>query len=169
MHGIALLFAPLLLLGSADSAVETVDQSPVEATGTGSDDYYARLQSAAGQTPKRQQVRIRQRVILRVTPYRRLNATVRPRNVVERKIGKCIDLKEIAGVQPDVGRRLIFYMRDRSIVAGSLEKSCAARSFYSGFYVEPDEDGRLCIDRDRLQSRTGAKCKLERFRELVAE
>ena len=48
-----------------------------------------------------------------------------------------------------------------------LERACSARDYYSGFYVQRTSDGQICVDRDTLQSRTGASCKLSRLRELV--
>jgi hypothetical protein len=58
-------------------------------------------------------------------------------------------------------------MRDRRIVQARLERACRARDFYSGFYLARSSDGKLCVDRDTLQSRSGANCKLTRFRQLV--
>lgn len=123
------------------------------------------------------QVRIEQRVILRISPRpsrarRDLMAELpqtplRPR-LVERRMSKCIKVAGIAGVQAERGNRLVLFMRDRRIVAADLEKSCTARDFYSGFYLEPSEDGQLCVDRDRLQSRAGAKCQVSRMRQIVA-
>ena len=49
-----------------------------------------------------------------------------------------------------------------------LEKACSARDFYSGFYVEPSRDGNLCVSRDELQSRSGAKCELSALHRLEA-
>lgn len=123
------------------------------------------------------QVRIERRVILRISPRpsparRSLMAELpqSPLNsrMAERSMGKCVDVAGIAGVQPDRGNRLMLFMRDRRIVAAELEKTCSARDFYSGFYIERSEDGRLCVDRDRLQSRAGAKCQVSRMRRLVA-
>jgi hypothetical protein len=48
-----------------------------------------------------------------------------------------------------------------------LNRACRARDFYSGFYVERASDGRICVDRDTLLSRSGANCKLTRIRQLV--
>lgn len=85
----------------------------------------------------------------------------------ERKMGKCLSIAGIAGVQPNRGNRLLLYMRDRRLVAADLERSCRARDFYSGFYLARTEDGQLCVDRDSLLSRSGMNCKLTRIRELV--
>ena len=81
---------------------------------------------------------------------------------------KCIPVERIAGVQTGSGNRLLLFLRDRRIVTASLEKSCRARDFYSGFYLERNEDGKLCADRDKLQSRSGANCEIDRMRQLVA-
>lgn len=82
-------------------------------------------------------------------------------------MSECVPVKAIAGVQVDKGNRLILFMRDRRVVGASLESSCRARDFYSGFYVERNEDGMLCARRDRLQSRSGASCDVRHLRRLV--
>ncbi|MDD3798168.1 MAG: hypothetical protein PHE36_03210 [Novosphingobium sp.] len=122
------------------------------------------------------QVRIEQRVIIRIAPRRPSVApdilSDLPQGEVapqyeERKMGKCVPIKGIAGVQANSDNRLLLFLRDRRIVAINLEKSCRARDFYSGFYVEPNEDGLLCVGRDKLHSRSGANCDLDRMRQLV--
>ena len=122
------------------------------------------------------QVRIEQRMTIRITPSApRVRAPLRfdaPTREIgprfeERRIGKCVPVEGIAGVQPDSGQRLILFMRDRRIVNARLERACQARDFYSGFYLSRSTDGKLCVDRDTLQSRSGAKCKITRMRQLV--
>lgn len=122
------------------------------------------------------QVRIEQRVTVRISPRspverQSMMAEVpqapRPSRYEERKIGKCVPVSDIAAVQTGSGNRIVLYLRDRRMVSAKLQKSCRARDFYSGFYVERNKDGKLCVDRDKLQSRAGANCELERIRELV--
>jgi len=84
----------------------------------------------------------------------------------ERRIGRCLSINSISGVQPNGGNDLILYLRDRRMVRAQLERSCRSREFYSGFYVAGG-DGRLCVDRDQLQSRSGSNCKLAEIRQLV--
>ncbi len=84
-------------------------------------------------------------------------------------MGKCIALSSVAGVAPMEDDRLMLFLKDRRIVAANLEKACSSRDFYSGFYVEPRKDGKVCINRDKLQSRTGAKCELTRLRQMVRD
>lgn len=124
------------------------------------------------------QVRIEQRVTVRITPRssvprQSLMAEVQqqqisPPRFEERKMGDCIEVSDIAGVQTGGGNQLVLFLRDLTMVSARLEKACRARDFYSGFYLERNEDGKLCVDRDKLQSRAGAKCEIARMRELVA-
>jgi len=123
------------------------------------------------------QVRIEQRVVVRIAPQsptaRRnmlaeLPQRALPTRFEEADRAKCVPLEGIAGVQTGSGNRLVLFLRDRRMISVNLEKSCHARDFYSGFYVERHKDGRLCADRDRLQSRTGVRCEVEVMRELVA-
>jgi hypothetical protein len=123
------------------------------------------------------QVRIEQRVVVRIAPAspatrQNLMAELPQRPVPprfeERGKEKCVALQGIAGVQTGSGNRLVLFLRDRRMISVNLEKACRARDFYAGFYVEKNKDGRLCVERDKLQSRTGARCEVDTMRELVA-
>ena len=125
--------------------------------------------------PSGEQVRIQRRVILRISPAparQNLTAEAAPapvrQRIVERPAGDCIDSSNIGGVA-DRGDRLVMFMRDRRTLAARLEKGCSPRDFYRGFYMERSEDGKLCVRRDRLMSRSGAKCQVASFTQLVAE
>lgn len=122
------------------------------------------------------QVRIERQVTIRIAPRAR---SVQPNMFVgvptqaigprfaERRIGKCLPISGLSGVQPNGGSNLILFLRDRRIISANLERACRARDFYSGFYLASSGDGNLCVDRDTLQSRSGANCKLTRIRQLV--
>ncbi|KPH60452.1 hypothetical protein ACLIMP_08020 [Novosphingobium aerophilum] len=125
------------------------------------------------------QVRIEQRMTIRVTPRAQMPSP--PDMFVgmpgrdddgprfsERKIGKCLPMSGIAGVQPDGQSRLLLFMRDRRVIGAELERGCRAGAFYSGFLLSRTSDGQLCVDRDELLSRSGTTCKLTRIRQLVA-
>lgn len=123
------------------------------------------------------QIRIEQRVIVRIAPQRgrsRQNLLAQlPQRALstryeERKTDKCLPVERIAGVQTGSGNRLLLFLRDSKIISLNLEKACRARDFYSGFYVERAKDGQLCVDRDKLQSRNGANCEIDRMMQLVA-
>jgi len=123
------------------------------------------------------QVRVERRIIVRIAPSSdatraRLMAELprRPIRTAYEEIehGNCVTVADIVGVQPVQDDRLLLFTRDRSVISAALERSCSARSFYSGFYIERSEDGRLCVSRDRLHSREGTTCEVTAFRRLVA-
>ncbi len=129
----------------------------------------------AFRAPSAEQVRIEQRVTVRIAPRslsRQMLADLPTAPLAtrfkERKVGKCLSVKGIAGVQIGQDDRLLLFMRDRRLIGASLEKACSARDFYSGFYVDRGGDGKLCVDRDMLHSRSGSTCTVRKLRELVA-
>lgn len=120
------------------------------------------------------QVRIEERVIIRISPSspevrQRLQELAPRRSNSWREVSHdgCVRVGNIVGVQPTTDNRLLLFMQNRNVLAASLERGCDARAFYSGFYLEQSNDGRLCIDRDRLQSRAGVSCSLDTMRRLV--
>ena len=86
---------------------------------------------------------------------------------VERKIGKCLPINLIVGVQPVADDRLLLILRDDRMISAKLEKGCQARAFYSGFIVKRNADGEICVKRDALLSRSGASCQVLALRQLV--
>lgn len=120
-----------------------------------------------------QQVRILERFSIRISPGAPLPPPMvfelqqdSPR-ITERRIAKCLAVGQVATVRVTRDNRLLLFMRDQRIVAAELEKACRASEYYSGFYMARSADGQLCVDRDVLQSRSGASCKVRRWRELV--
>jgi hypothetical protein len=131
--------------------------------------------------PSTAQVRIEQRIIIRVprqslsrsslmpmAPPRRMPAPEPPR-FDRRKVGKCVAMRDVTGVRVIDDDMLVLFMRDQRMIEAELEKSCSAREFYQGFYMERSGDGRLCVDRDLLQARSGSKCEVNKLRQLVPE
>ena len=123
------------------------------------------------------QIRFEQRVIVRISPrgvgnrrnmLARLPTRANTTRYKERKAERCVPVNRIAGVETGSGNRLLLFLQDSQILSLNLEKACRAKDFYSGFYVEQNKDGNLCVDRDTLQSRNGARCDIERMMELVA-
>jgi hypothetical protein len=128
-------------------------------------------------SPVQHQVRIEERVIIRIGPSspaarermmallpRRSSAT----SFQEEKLDGCVAIDSIVGVQPAQQNRLLLFMRDHRILTAALERACNSADFYSGFYIEQRRDGQLCSRRDKLQSRTGASCKVAQLNRLVA-
>lgn len=121
------------------------------------------------------QVRIEQRMIIRIAPRlpgQMFTLPSRPQfppRFFERKTPKCLPITSIAGVQAESPGRLMLITRNRKLIGASLDKSCHARDFYSGFYVEQNADGQLCAGRDIIHSRAGANCAVTKLRELVPD
>lgn len=120
------------------------------------------------------QVRIERRVILRIAPHylasreTTLITPAPPTSMKEVKTKtRCMAINALVAVKPTEDNRLLLFLRDQKIYVASLEKLCSARDFYSGFYIEPSADRQLCVDRENIQSRTGALCKLTGLRQIV--
>lgn len=128
---------------------------------------------AAPQTAE--QVSIEQRVTIRINarpaPVRMddgfLDRDAREPQFIERKLGKCLPLNGIAGIQPVSSNKLLLIMRDDRLITAQLEKGCQAREFYSGLIVDRASDGQMCVQREELMSRSGAKCQIVAFRHLI--
>jgi len=123
------------------------------------------------------QVRIERRVIIRV-PRRRPRPITSLADIPkstpaptfsEKKIGKCLPMSNILGVQVSSERSVDLITRDRKRIRARLEKKCQAQSSYPGVYTEKSGDGKINRGRDSLHSRTSTKCEIKRFRELVPE
>jgi hypothetical protein len=132
-----------------------------------------RLLEEARRPSVENQVRIEQRVIIRIAPSspQRMEQSLAQLNrrsdrFEEERLGECVPINMIAGVAPQE-KRLLLFMRDRRILSAQLERACNPEDFYAGFYIER-QDGRLCERRDRLQSRAGASCRVTRLNRLVA-
>ena len=190
----AALLAPLALLlpaaGAVDAGLEAVEpiltetepsrltlpEEPAVPAFDPAETMVFEQISRSFQVPAENQVRIEQRVTIRIAP----RATAPPpdmlmdmpnrppeRRANERDIGRCLPIAGIAGVQVGGGNRLMLFMRDRRVVSAALERTCTARDFYSGFYVERNADGMMCVKRDTLHSRSGANCRLSRIRQVI--
>ena len=127
--------------------------------------------------PNADQVRIEQRVTVRISPRPApmplaVMSTSEARGggeirTIERKMGKCVPLNSVLGVQSGGGNKLVLFLRGQRLVSATLEKACQGRDYYSGFLVSQHSDGQLCVDRDQLLSRSGAKCKVQGYKEIL--
>lgn len=166
--------------GSTDLTPLPEPVMPAERSSMGFADIAKRQREAE----RAEQVRIEQRVIIRISPgpsgrgggpisrdpRRGFVADFAERQAprfAERRMGQCVPVGGIAAVQPDGPSRLILFMRDQRIVSAALEKGCNARDYYSGFLVERTNDGMICASRDKLLSRTGANCGMNKLRQLI--
>ncbi len=120
------------------------------------------------------QARIEQRVIVRFPNQPAPVSVARGDNrkaVIynEEKIGKCLLMDRLVASRPGPKNSLELVTRERQLIRAYLGDGCLAREFYAGAYVERSGDGKLCVDRDLLHARTGAKCEIDKFRLLVPE
>lgn len=120
------------------------------------------------------QVRVDQRIIIRLpSPVSAPAAVGAQRQSIaklqykEKKIGKCLWVDRLGGSRPGPDRTLDLLTRDGILIRAYLGDGCLAREFYAGAYMERSLDGKLCVDRDVLHARTGAKCDIDKFRLLI--
>jgi hypothetical protein len=86
----------------------------------------------------------------------------------EGKGPRCVAARQILGAALSGQESVDLILRDRRRVRVKLESSCPALDYYYGFYITPDPDGMVCADRDRIRSRMGGQCEIDRFRSLEA-
>ncbi len=130
------------------------------------------LSASTGDPVQWAQLSIQQRVIIRVPMTRKSRAPARiapdaREQWQEKKGPRCVALRAIRGASIVVKNGVDLILADNHRYRARLEKGCDSIGFYSGFYVEPDEDGSLCSGRDELQARSGLSCAIDGFRRLI--
>lgn len=164
MATFAHILTPLVMLLPAFGMIEAPRDLPV--------------QPEVHQPPTAEQVSIQQRITIRVSPQSApmpLNPLMfdneigsgRGPRFIERKMGDCLPIAAIAGVQAIDNSRLLLILNDRRMITAKLAKGCQGREFYSGFIVARNADAQICVGRDRLQSRSGMGCQVTGFRQLI--
>lgn len=125
------------------------------------------------------QMVIEQQLIIRVparrSPLNNFAATqrstvrVREQPIVwkEKKAPKCVSMRNILGMQATQRDSIDLITKQEQRLRARLNRGCRALDFYAGFYMEGNEDGKLCAGRDQIHARTGAKCEVDKFRLLV--
>ncbi len=131
--------------------------------------------AAVGSAPvELAQMTIEQRVIIRVPMMRRgvppvaetdprYRGEVPPPPAVEweeRKGPKCISISRLRAAALTSSRGVDLMLNDRSRMRALLGRECRSADLYSGFYIQPNEDGALCAGRDRVLARSGADCEI---------
>lgn len=118
------------------------------------------------------QLTLVQRVVVRVPRLPAAQtARVAPKPVVwvEKKGPKCIALDQLAGALVLQPGSVDLVLAGGARVRAQLDDECPALDFYSGFYLRPTPDGKICADRDAVRSRAGRSCQIDKFRTLVAK
>lgn len=149
-------------------AAEAMPRLPVSLAATG---LFAAVTgsaaTAAADSPgfRPAQWTFQQKVVVRV--QRAIPA--RPVEWREKKGPRCLPLGDLAGaviLKPDA---VDLVLGGGERMRARLDKDCPALNFYSGFYIKPTRDGKVCADRDAVHSRAGRMCGIEDFRRLVAK
>jgi hypothetical protein len=115
------------------------------------------------------QVQITRSFVIRIPGWRRSpTATPAPgTQFKEHKGPRCIEASAIGGAAVTAPDSVDFMLKGGQRVRARLEDQCPALDYYSGFYVVPPPDGKICADRDSIHTRSGADCEVDRFRALT--
>lgn len=93
--------------------------------------------------------------------------TPMPPRFKEKRGPHCIDAATIGAAAISTQDSVDFMLKGGKRVRAQLENECPALDYYSGFYVRPPQDGRICADRDSIHTRSGGDCQIDRFRLLT--
>ncbi len=86
----------------------------------------------------------------------------------EKKGPKCIAMGDILAAAVLARSSVDLVLRGGYRVRARFSASCPGLDYYSGFYIVPSSDGKLCADRDAIRDRAGGECAIDKFRQLVA-
>ena len=87
----------------------------------------------------------------------------------EKKGPKCIAPGDVGGAIFGRSEQVDLMMIGGRRLRAKLAGDCGPMDFYSGVYIRPGSDGKICADRDVIRTRSGATCPIEGFRTLVAK
>lgn len=118
---------------------------------------------AARAAPQFAQLTVEQSLIVRV-PRR---SPTKPLRWKSKKGPRCVSMSAIAGAAVVAEDAIDLVLRGGRRLRAQFSSSCPALDYYSGFYILPTEDGKICADRDVIRTRSGAQCEILRFRELI--
>ncbi len=115
---------------------------------------------------------VEQRIIIRIPmrrPLRRPRGRAAPAvQWTEGVASDCQPARQIARARFTRPGVVDFLMRDRRVIRARLDSDCVNLGYYSAFYLVPGDDGRICVERDLVQSRAGGQCAISNFRTLRA-
>jgi hypothetical protein len=120
---------------------------------------------AAGDFAQVQRVVIEQQEIIRV-PVRPQARQQMIRWIEQPRGPACIRQRFIAGALITGPNQVDFVMRTNRRFRARLEANCPGLNFYSGFYLNPQDD-KICAGRDEIYSRIGGSCPIGEFHALA--
>jgi hypothetical protein len=123
-------------------------------------------QDTATQAPQYRRV-VRERIVVRVpAPDGQVTRAPVPLVWQEGRGPRCIRAKAIAGARIRGRSSVDVILKNQRRFRARLAYSCPALDYYFGFYIVPNPDGLVCVDRDVIRSRVGGQCGIEAFRSL---
>ena len=121
--------------------------------------------SPSGEQIELAQVTIHERIVVRV-PASRVPPVVRWKF---KRAPRCIPADGLAGAAFMAPDSIDLIARGGDRTRADLASMCPAIDFYTGFYLTPSTDRRICAGRDSIHTRAGGECQIKRFRRLVPE
>ena len=124
-------------------------------------------QPAGAQQPGQYTRIVRERIVVRV-PARTEGMTPLPTPMVwrEGRGPRCVKASAIAAAKIRGRNNVDLILKNNRRFRARLANSCPALDYYFGFYIVPNPDGLVCVDRDVIRSRVGGECGIEAFRSL---
>ena len=90
-----------------------------------------------------------------------------PVALVEGRATDCVRMQRIVGFAVTRPDSVDLVLNDGSRMRARLGDNCRSIGFYSGFYVRPNPDGKMCVNRDTIRARSGGSCNIQGLRTLV--
>jgi len=113
------------------------------------------------------QLTFRSRIVVRVQTSQL--ATVPLAALREKKGPKCIGMGDILAAAVVARSSVDLVLRGGYRMRVRFAANCPGLDYYSGFYIAPTADGKLCADRDVVRDRAGGECEIDKFRQLVEQ
>ena len=86
----------------------------------------------------------------------------------EKRGPKCVVAADLAGALVPAPGIVDLVLAGNRRVRARLDGGCAPLDFYSGFYMKPAADGKICAGRDTIRARSGLSCPIESLHALKA-
>ena len=99
----------------------------------------------------------------------RIEASSRPAQTKwrEKKGPRCVAMEDLLGAAIIEPRSVDLVLRGGDRVRARFAASCPGLDYYSGFYIAPPADAKICAGRDVIRDRAGGECAISHFRKLV--
>ncbi len=116
------------------------------------------------------QMTIHERIIIRMPIARGKPLDQASPIVWKEKHGpKCIGIGDLGGALISSPSSVDLVLAGGKRIRAKLDGDCQPLDFYGGFYIKPGIDGQVCEDRDSIRVRSGASCRIDSFKRLVAK